>query len=90
MRRFSLRFAVPGRGAANAGCSHRVCLRVQRFSIKMTRQLIKCLEPRGWLNDEVVNFYMGLLDERQSRKWQAWSQRPDDEPQPLKCYFLSR
>jgi Ulp1 family protease len=23
-----------------------------------------CLRPRTWLNDEIVNFYMAMLDQR--------------------------
>ena len=30
----------------------------------VSRLKIRCLEPTGWLNDEVVNFFMGLLQAR--------------------------
>jgi Ulp1 family protease len=26
-----------------------------------------CLKPRTWLNDEIVNFYMAMLDERDKK-----------------------
>ena len=32
--------------------------------IDMTRKLIRCLCPAEWLNDEVMNLYMGLLQAR--------------------------
>lgn len=36
----------------------------EKFSIPMTRRLIQCLKPGTWLNDEVINFYMCMLQER--------------------------
>ncbi len=30
-------------------------------NIEMTRRLIACLDGLEWLNDEVINIYMGLL-----------------------------
>ena len=30
-------------------------------NIKLTRGLLACLNDHQWLNDEVINFYMGLL-----------------------------
>jgi sentrin-specific protease 1 len=35
-----------------------------KFNIPMTREKLLCLRPRGWLNDEVVNFCMDMLQER--------------------------
>ena len=35
-----------------------------KFNIDMTRNKIACLRPRTWLNDEVINFYMCMLKER--------------------------
>lgn len=35
-----------------------------KFNIDMTRAKIVCLRPRTWLNDEVINFYMCMLKER--------------------------
>eukprot|EP01027_Heterolobosea_sp_BB2_P023931 GEZU01036000.1.p1 GENE.GEZU01036000.1~~GEZU01036000.1.p1 ORF type:complete len:661 (-),score=139.66 GEZU01036000.1:41-2023(-) len=40
---------------------------VSGFKVDMYRRLLLCLEDREWLNDEVINFYMNLLDERQQR-----------------------
>ncbi len=32
-----------------------------RACIDIRRMEIRCMEPRGWLNDEVINYYMALL-----------------------------
>jgi len=33
-------------------------------NVPVTREKILCLQPREWLNDEVINFFMGLLKAR--------------------------
>jgi len=38
-----------------------------RFSVNLTRAHLVCLRPGGWLNDEVINFYFKLLQERCKR-----------------------
>lgn len=40
---------------------------VSRFSVDLTREKIQCLRPATWLNDEVINFYFKLLQERCKR-----------------------
>ncbi|CAK9078403.1 Putative ubiquitin-like-specific protease 1B [Durusdinium trenchii] len=35
-----------------------------RFSVEVTRRQMECLRPGEWLNDEVINFYYKLLQER--------------------------
>jgi Ulp1 family protease len=35
-----------------------------RFNVDLTRGQLKCLAPRTWLNDEVINFYLKLMQER--------------------------
>lgn len=35
-----------------------------RFSVDLTRGKMECLRPGTWLNDEVINFYFKLLQER--------------------------
>jgi len=35
-----------------------------RFSVDLTRRQLECLRPGEWLNDEVINFYFKLLQER--------------------------
>eukprot|EP01034_Spumella_vulgaris_P031276 gene31276-38643_t len=37
---------------------------IDKFSIDMTRAKLVCLKPSTWLNDEVINFYMNMLQER--------------------------
>lgn len=46
--------------------SHTVIV-IDKFNIDMTMYKIGCLRPRTWLNDEVVNFYMAMLQERDER-----------------------
>eukprot|EP01038_Epipyxis_sp_PR26KG_P006123 gene6123-8439_t len=40
---------------------------IEKFKIDMTRNKIKCLEPGAWLNDEVINFYMCMLQVRDEK-----------------------
>ena len=39
-----------------------------RFNIDMDRKRFRCLRSRQWLNDEVINYYMGLLQERSDKE----------------------
>lgn len=32
--------------------------------IEITRRILECMRERQWLNDEVINFYLGLIQER--------------------------
>ncbi|KAL5852398.1 hypothetical protein ACOSQ3_007516 [Xanthoceras sorbifolium] len=47
--------------------------------IDITGQLLQCLRPGAWLNDEVINVYLGLLKEREKREPQKF----------LKCHFFN-
>lgn len=38
-----------------------------RFNTQITVKVVKCLRPGEWLNDEVINFYMNLLNERNAK-----------------------
>lgn len=49
---------------------------VSRFNVDVTRKQLACLKPAQWLNDEVINFYCKLLEER--------SKKSKDAP---KCWF---
>lgn len=40
---------------------------INKFSVEMTRSKISCLRPRVWLNDEVINFYMLMLMDRDEK-----------------------
>ena len=37
---------------------------ISKFNIPMSRLKISCLKPETWLNDEVINFYMEMLQAR--------------------------
>jgi sentrin-specific protease 1 len=37
---------------------------IKKFNIPMTNKKIRCLYGENWLNDEVINFYMSMLQER--------------------------
>lgn len=36
-------------------------------NIEITVDLIRCLRPRTWLNDEAINYYMAMLEDRSKR-----------------------
>ncbi|GBE61518.1 Ulp1 protease C-terminal catalytic domain-containing protein [Babesia ovata] len=38
-----------------------------KFGIEMTRKHLRCLDGPHWLNDEVINFYLGLVQDRNDR-----------------------
>lgn len=40
---------------------------IDKFNIDMTRSKIVCLRKATWLNDEVINFYMSMLQERNTK-----------------------
>jgi sentrin-specific protease 1 len=44
---------------------------VDKFNIDITVGKLVCLRRNTWLNDEVVNFYMAMLQERDARLWSA-------------------
>jgi len=48
-----------------------------RFNVELTRRHLLCLRPREWLNDEVINFYFKLLQERSNKQ------------ESMKCWFAS-
>lgn len=54
---------------------------VERSRIEITSGLLRCLQPREWLNDEVINFYMELLKER--------NQRPHSKGYRPQCAFFN-
>lgn len=39
-------------------------LLTEKYGITMSRKKMACLRPSTWLNDEVINFYMELLQDR--------------------------
>ena len=40
---------------------------VSAFNVELRAKELRCLQPREWLNDEVINFYFQLLEQRQQR-----------------------
>nr|XP_023876063.1 ubiquitin-like-specific protease ESD4 [Quercus suber]POE81666.1 ubiquitin-like-specific protease esd4 [Quercus suber] len=48
-------------------------------NIEITGELLLCLRPGAWLNDEVINVYLELLKEREKREPQKF----------LKCHFFN-
>ncbi|XP_058203205.1 ubiquitin-like-specific protease ESD4 isoform X2 [Rhododendron vialii] len=48
-------------------------------NIEITGELLKCLRPGAWLNDEVINVYLKLLKEREKREPKKF----------LKCHFFN-
>uniref|UniRef100_A0A0D3DM36 Ubiquitin-like protease family profile domain-containing protein n=1 Tax=Brassica oleracea var. oleracea TaxID=109376 RepID=A0A0D3DM36_BRAOL len=48
-------------------------------NIDITGKVLQCLTPSAWLNDEVINVYLELLKERETR----------DPKNYLKCHFFN-
>uniref|UniRef100_A0A1J3ILX0 Ubiquitin-like-specific protease ESD4 n=1 Tax=Noccaea caerulescens TaxID=107243 RepID=A0A1J3ILX0_NOCCA len=48
-------------------------------NIVITGETLQCLKPCAWLNDEVINLYLDLLKERETREPHKY----------LKCHFCS-
>ena len=40
---------------------------IDKFNIDMSKSKLRCLMPNTWLNDEVINFYMCMLQERDTQ-----------------------
>ncbi|KAL1548454.1 Ulp1 peptidase [Salvia divinorum] len=47
--------------------------------IDISGEMLQCLRPGAWLNDEVINVYLGLLKEREKRAPEKF----------LKCHFFN-
>lgn len=65
--------------ALKGGNSREVLVMHENSNIEITKGLLQCLLPGGWLNDEVINLYLELLKEREKRE-------PDKF---LKCHFFN-
>lgn len=57
----------------------RVLVTHQTSNIQITGEILQCLRPGAWLNDEVINLYLELLKERENREPQKF----------LKCHFFN-
>ncbi|KAJ8766774.1 hypothetical protein K2173_007841 [Erythroxylum novogranatense] len=62
-----------------ASSRRRVLVTHDNSNIDITGELLQCLAPGAWLNDEVINVYLELLKEREKREPQKF----------LKCHFFS-
>ncbi|KAK4265766.1 hypothetical protein QN277_026779 [Acacia crassicarpa] len=51
----------------------------QNSNIEITGEILRCLKPGAWLNDEVINLYLDLLKEREKREPKKF----------LKCHFFN-
>ncbi|XP_028751657.1 ubiquitin-like-specific protease ESD4 isoform X2 [Neltuma alba] len=51
----------------------------QNSNIEITGEILRCLKPGAWLNDEVINLYLELLKEREKREPKKF----------LKCHFFN-
>ncbi|KAJ9538347.1 hypothetical protein OSB04_031080 [Centaurea solstitialis] len=51
----------------------------ENSNITITGEVLQCLRPRAWLNDEVINVYLELLKERENREPKKF----------LKCHFFN-
>ncbi|KAI0529608.1 hypothetical protein KFK09_002166 [Dendrobium nobile] len=62
-----------------SGNSHKVLVAHESSNIQITREVLQCLRPGAWLNDEVINLYFELLKEREKREPKKF----------LKCHFFN-
>ncbi|OVA14890.1 Peptidase C48 [Macleaya cordata] len=51
----------------------------ENSNIEITGEMLQCLTPGAWLNDEVINVYLELLKEREKREPKKF----------LKCHFFN-
>ncbi|CAL5084801.1 unnamed protein product [Urochloa decumbens] len=63
----------------DSGHSNEIIVTHGPSNIKITKEKLECLRPRGWLNDEVINLYIELLKERAKREPERF----------LKCHFFN-
>ncbi|XP_059632735.1 ubiquitin-like-specific protease ESD4 [Cornus florida] len=57
----------------------RVLATHENSNIEITGEMLQCLRPGAWLNDEVINVYLELLKEREKRVPKKF----------LKCHFFN-
>ncbi|KZV25607.1 hypothetical protein F511_33991 [Dorcoceras hygrometricum] len=60
-------------------CRRKVLVSHKSSNIDITGEILRCLSPGAWLNDEVINVYLELLKERESRNPRKF----------LKCHFFN-
>eukprot|EP00879_Flechtneria_rotunda_P030538 GHRR01033182.1.p1 GENE.GHRR01033182.1~~GHRR01033182.1.p1 ORF type:complete len:299 (+),score=127.88 GHRR01033182.1:30-899(+) len=67
--------------AMGAGIDDEVLASHQRACIDLTREVLQCMREAEWLNDEVMNFYVALMQDRDT----AMRGRKG----ALRCHFFS-
>ncbi|XP_015573337.1 ubiquitin-like-specific protease ESD4 isoform X2 [Ricinus communis] len=65
--------------AFSANYRRRVLTSHKNSNIDITGEILRCLAPGAWLNDEVINVYLELLKEREKREPEKF----------LKCHFFN-
>ncbi|KAJ8766301.1 hypothetical protein K2173_022360 [Erythroxylum novogranatense] len=65
--------------ALSAGNRRRLLVTHDNSNIDITGEILQCLAPCTWLNDEVINVYLELLKEREKREPNKF----------LKCHFFN-
>lgn len=55
---------------------------VNKFNVELIREKLLCLKPGTWLNDEIINFTMSMLQERDDILCKSNSER-------LGCHFFN-
>lgn len=53
----------------------------ERTNLEVTRSDFECMKPGQWLNDEVINFYIALLQDRDTRR--------KSEQKGPRCFFFN-
>lgn len=48
----------------NSSRTSKSAILIQKYDIPMSEFNLRCIAPGKWLNDEVINFYMGMLQEK--------------------------
>lgn len=62
---------------------------IEKYDIPMNERKLSCLKPGVWLNDEVVNFYMCMLQERDAEV--CSSSNPPRKPSHFfNSFFISK
>lgn len=53
-----------------------IAVLVSKYNVDMTKEKLSCLRPGVWLNDEVINFYMNILKEKNDLRASERGVRP--------------
>ncbi|GAA0158953.1 protease [Lithospermum erythrorhizon] len=67
------------RAFAKANSRRKILVSHEKSNIDITGEILQCLRPGAWLNNEVINVYLELLKERENREPHKF----------LKCHFLN-